>query len=43
MTACFIHGVILSIERFSTTYAIGAYHHWCCEFESLSGWGVQHY
>jgi hypothetical protein len=25
---------------FTTTYAIGAYHRWC-EFESLSGWGVQ--
>jgi hypothetical protein len=24
-------------------YAISAYHHWCCEFESRSGWGVQHY
>ena len=24
-------------------YAIGAYNHWCCEFESRSGWGVQHY
>ena len=27
---------------FTTTYAIGAYHHWCCEFESRSGRGVQH-
>ena len=26
-----------------TTYAITAYHHWCCEFESWSVWGVQHY
>ena len=25
------------------TYAISAYHHWCCEFESRSGRGVQHY
>jgi len=24
-------------------YAIGAYHHWCCEFEFRSGRGVQHY
>ena len=24
-------------------YAISAYHHWCCEFESRSGWGVVHY
>ena len=28
---------------FTTTYAIRAYHHWCCEFESRSGRGVQHY
>ena len=28
---------------FTTTYAISAYHHWCCEFESRSGPGVQHY
>ena len=27
---------------FTTTYAISAYHHWCWEFESWSGWGVQH-
>ena len=27
---------------FTTTYAISAYH-WCCEFESRSGRGVQHY
>ena len=38
---------ILRIHRmvvgFTTTYAISAYHHWCCEFESRSGRGVQHY
>ena len=28
---------------FTTTYAISVYHHWCCEFESRSGRGVQHY
>jgi len=28
---------------FTTTYAISAYHHWCCKFESRSGRGVQHY
>jgi hypothetical protein len=28
---------------FTTTYAISAYHYWCCEFESRSGRGVQHY
>ena len=27
----------------TTTYAISAYHNWCCEFESQSGRGVQHY
>ena len=28
---------------FKTTDAISNYHHWCYEFESQSGWGVQHY
>ena len=28
---------------FTTTYAISAYHHWCCEIESRSGRGVQYY
>jgi len=27
----------------TTTYAISAYYHCCCEFESRSGRGVQHY
>ena len=27
----------------TTTYVISSYHHWCCEFESRSGRGVQHY
>jgi hypothetical protein len=31
------------VVGFTTTYAINAYHHWCCEFESRSWWGVQHY
>jgi hypothetical protein len=31
------------IVRCTTTYAINAYHHWCCESESRSGRGVQHY
>ena len=31
------------VVGFTTTYAISAYHHWCCDFESRSGWGVQHY
>ena len=30
------------VVGFTTTYAISAYHHWCCEFESRSGWDV-HY
>ena len=28
------------VDGFTTTCAISAYHHWCCEFESRSGWGV---
>jgi hypothetical protein len=28
---------------FTTTYAISADHHLCCEFESRSGRGVQQY
>jgi len=31
------------VVEFTTTYAISAYHHWCCEFESRSGRGVQHH
>ena len=31
------------VVGFTTTYAISAYHHWCCEFESRSGRDVQHY
>ena len=31
------------VAGFTTTYAISAYHHWRCEFESRSGRGVQHY
>ena len=31
------------VVGFTTTYAISAYHHWWCEFESRSGRGVQHY
>jgi hypothetical protein len=30
------------VVGFTTTYAISAYHHWCCEFESRLGRGVQH-
>ena len=32
-----------NVVGFTTTYAISAYHHWCCEFESRSGRGVQHF
>ena len=28
---------------YNTIYAISAYHHWCYEFQSQSGRGVQHY
>jgi hypothetical protein len=31
------------VVGFTTTYAISAYHHECCEFESRSERGVQHY
>jgi len=28
------------VVGFTTTYAISAHHHWSCEFESRSWWGV---
>jgi hypothetical protein len=31
------------VVGFTTTYAISVYHHWCCEFRSRPGRGVQHY
>jgi len=31
------------VVGFTTTYAISAYHHWCCEFKSRSWRDVQHY
>jgi len=37
------HGRDRMVVRFTTTNVISAYHHWCCEFESQSGRGVQHY
>jgi hypothetical protein len=52
LTFCFIIShLILGGRRggdrmvvgFTTAYAISAYHHWCCEFESRPGRGVQHY
>ena len=37
------HGRDRMVVGFTTTYATSAYHHWCCEFESWSEWGVQHH
>jgi hypothetical protein len=31
------------VVGFTATYAISAYHHWCCQLESRSGRGVQHH
>ena len=31
------------VVEFTTTCAIGVYHHWCFGFEPRSGLGVQHY
>ena len=31
------------VVGFTTTYTISADHHWCCEFESRSERGIQHY
>ena len=31
------------VVGYTTTYAISAYHHWCCGFKSRSGQGIQHY
>ena len=31
------------VVGFTTSYAISAYRHWCCEFESRSGRDVQYY
>ena len=31
------------VVGFTAIFAISAYHHCCCEFESRSGRGVQHY
>jgi hypothetical protein len=43
MRGCRGHDRDGMVVGFTTTYAISAYHHWCCEFESRSEWGVQHY
>jgi hypothetical protein len=29
------------VVEFTTTYAISAYHHWCCEFKSVM-WDIHH-
>ena len=33
------------VVRFTTTYTINAFHHYCCEFESRNGkvYSIQHY
>jgi hypothetical protein len=31
------------VVEFTTTYAVSAYHNLCCDFQSRSGRGVQHY
>ena len=37
------HGRDRMVVGFTIAHAISAYHHGCCEFESQSGRGVQHY
>ena len=39
------HGHDLMVVGFTTTCAISAYHHYCCEFEPRSGkvYSIQHY
>ena len=39
------HGGDHMVVEFITTYAMSAYHHLCCEFESRSGevYSIQHY
>jgi hypothetical protein len=38
-----LHGHDRMVIGFINSYAISAYHHWCCEFESWLGRCVQHY
>jgi hypothetical protein len=40
---CGRRGRYRMVVGITTTYAISIYHYWCCEFESRSGRGVQHY
>jgi hypothetical protein len=43
-SGCLKSGTLDRMEvGFTTTCALSAYHHWCSEFESRSGRGVQHY
>ena len=37
------HGCDCMAVGFTTTFGNNAHHHWCCEFESRSERGVQHY
>jgi hypothetical protein len=37
------HGHDRMVVGSTTTYASSAHHHWCCEFESRSRRGIQHY
>ena len=37
------HGRDRMVVGLTTIYAISTFHHCCGEFESRSGWGVQHY
>ena len=43
ITGAVVAVIISMVVWFTTTYAISTYHHWCYEFESWSGRGVQHY
>ena len=36
-------GRVFMVVGYATTYVISVYHHWCCEFDTRSGRGVQHY
>ena len=36
-------GRVRMVFRFTTTYAVSAYHQCCCEFAFRSGRGVHHY
>jgi hypothetical protein len=40
---CLLVCLMDMVVGFTAAYAISAYHRWCCEFESRTGRGVQHY